>query len=222
MQHKDYFDSIKNKTLQELSLKELAFIHLNGRDCSEIKGELLHSILPVVIREIRHAKFQIYSQNFLPLAAAFTVLDQLGFCYSRNDMATFSSNNASAIKKSLYYFCGFGDNDQDTKALYALRNSFLHTSSLLSKGEWTNQPNYRFVFDRKCETMIKHPQINWDGDFNNLQTNMTTYINPDSVVEMVEDTIHKALELLFEDKLVVTCADGEAEFYYRFLKRSAK
>jgi hypothetical protein len=222
VEYKDYFDSIKDKELNELSLNELAFVHLNGSDWNEIKRGILHSVLPIVIREIRHAKLQTYSQNFLPLAAAFTVLDQIGFCYSRNDMAPYSSANASSIKKSLYYFCGFGDNDENTKALYALRNSFLHTSSLLSKGERDNQPNYSFVFDRSSETMIKAADIAWDGDFNNMQPNMSTVVNPNLVVDMVEETVKKALELLFNNKLVVSCAGGGAEFYYRFLKMSQK
>ena len=189
MQFNDYFDSIKNKVLNELSLKELAFVHLNGNDWSKIKGGLLHSVLPIVIREIRHAKFQRYSQNFLPLAAAFTVLDQLGFCYSRNDMSAYSSQNASSIKKALYYFCGFGDNDENTKALYALRNSFLHTSSLLSKGERDNQPNYNFIFNRKSEVMIKRADVVWDGDFDNLNPNMSTIVNPNLIIDMVENAV---------------------------------
>lgn len=218
MQFRDYFESILEKTLEELTLKELAFIHLNGRDSNEIKGGRLLSALPVVLGEIRHAKHQAYSRSFLPLAAAFTVLDQIGFCYSRNDIPTFKIQNASSIKKSLYYFCGFAENDENTKSLYGLRNSFLHTSSLLSKGEKPNHPNYNFVFDSNLPVMIKHPEVAWNGNFDDLKPEMSTVVNPVLIVEMVEQSVVKALELLYEDKLVISCVGGPAEFYYRFLK----
>lgn len=222
MQSIDYFQSIKNKKLEELSLNELAYVHLNCGSYNEIKDALLESSLPLVINEIRHAKFQRYSQNFLPVAAAFTVLDQLGFCYSRKDIPEYSQGNASSIKKSLYYFCGFQDNDQDTKTLYALRNSFLHTASILSKAEQSNQPNHRFVFDKSSEVLIKYPEVTWNGDFHNLKSNMTTFINPEMFVEMAEEAVRKACDYLYDDNLIVSCESGEAEFYYRFLKSVPK
>lgn len=218
MQFRHYYESILAKTLKQLTLKELAFIHLNGRDSNEIKGGRLLSALPVVIREIRHAKHQAYSRNFLPLAAAFTILDQIGFCYSRNDIPAFKNPKASSIKKSLYYFCGFAENDKNTKSLYGLRNSFLHTSSLLSKGTKPSHPNFNFVFDSNLSAMIKHPKVEWNGNFNDLKPEMSTFVNPLLIVDMVEQSVVKALELLYEDKLVISCMGGPVEFYYRFLK----
>ncbi|MEH6393335.1 hypothetical protein [Pseudoalteromonas sp.] len=222
MQAIDYFQSIKNKRLEELSLDELAYVHLNGSEFNEIKDAYLDSSLPLVINEIRHAKYQRYSQNFLPVAAAFTVLDQLGFCYSRKDIPAYSHANASSIKKSLYYFCNFQENDQDTKTIYALRNSFLHTASILSKAENNNQPSHRFVFDRSALDLIKYPRVAWDGNFYNLKSEMTTFVNPEMFVEMAEEAVHKACNYLYNDNLIVTCKSGEAEFFYRFLKSRAK
>ncbi|NWO01429.1 MAG: hypothetical protein HLX52_00510 [Idiomarinaceae bacterium] len=188
MNYQEFHNAIKNKPFTDLSLKELAFVHLNyHRDWLRVKGGTLCSNLSLVIREIRHAKFQTYSRSFLPVAAAFTVLDQIGFCYSRSDIPVFSNSDASPIKKSLYYFCGLGDNDRDTKALYAMRNSFLHTSSLLSKGKWSNQPSYNFVFYRYLNILIQHPLSDWDGDFNTLKLEMTTYINPERLIELTEN-----------------------------------
>ncbi|MAF75993.1 MAG: hypothetical protein CMF17_09095 [Idiomarinaceae bacterium] len=175
MNYKEFHNAIKNKPFTDLSLKELAFVHLNcHRDWLRVKGGTLCSNLSLVIREIRHAKFQTYSRSFLPVAAAFTVLDQIGFCYSRSDIPVFSNSNASPIRKSLYYFGGLGDNDRDTKALYAIRNSFLHTSSLLSTAIRSNQPSYNFVFDRKLSSLIQHPQSGRDGDFITLKPEMAT------------------------------------------------
>jgi len=222
MQAIDYIQSIKNKRLEELSLDELAYVHLNCSEFNVIKDAYLDSSLPLVINEIRHAKLQRYSQNFLPVTAAFTVLDQLGFCYSRKDIPAYSHTNASSIKKSLYYFCDFQENDRDTNTIYALRNSFLHTASILSKAEQNNQPNHRFVFDRSSQNLIKYPPVAWDGDFYNLQNEMTTFINPEIFVEMAEKAVREACNHLYNDNLIVTCESGEAEFFYRFLKSRPK
>jgi len=218
MQYIDYYNSIKDKVIKELTFNELAFVHLNARDYNDIKHGQIQSVLPLVIGEIRHAKFYRYSQNFLPLASAFTVLDQLGFCYSRSDIPTYSDINASSIKKSLYYFCGFSENDRDTKTLYALRNSFLHTASCLSKAERPNQPNHSFVFDKNSDDLIKYPDIPWDGDFNNLNNSMSTIVNPVMLVDLIEASVANALKYLYDGSLVVSCDSGKAEFYYRFLK----
>lgn len=217
MQYIDYYNAIKEKKLNELALKELAFVHLNGRNYSDIKYGQIYSVLPLVIREIRHAKFNKYSQNFLPIAAAFTILDQIGFCYSRNDMSIYSDANASSIKKSLYYFCGLSENDKDTKALYALRNSILHTASCLSKSDRKNQPNHRFVLDKDSADLVKYPEVEWDGDFENLDGNMSTIINPTMLVDLIEKSVGNALKCLYDDNLNVFCIGGGAEFYYRFL-----
>ncbi|MBB1438962.1 hypothetical protein H5202_09800 [Shewanella sp. SG41-4] len=217
MEYIDFYKAIKEKQLNELTLEELAFVHLNGRSFNDIKHGQICSVLPLVIGEIRHVKFNMYSQNFLPVAAAFTVLDQLGFCYSRSDMPTYSDENASSIKKSLYYFCDFSKNDNDTKTLYALRNSFLHTASCLSKSERGNQPNHSFVFDKDSTELIKYPETQWNGDFHNLDESMSTIINPTMLVDLIEAAIERALKCLYEGSLDVSCESG-AEFYYRFLK----
>lgn len=218
MEFKDYYNAILDKNLNELTLKELAFVHLNGQRYNNIKHGTVHSVLPLVIGEIRHARHQGYSKNFLPLAAAFTVLDQLGFCYSRSDIPAYSNNNASSIKKSLYYFCEFPDNDRDTKTLYALRNSFLHTASCLSKAEMPNQPNHSFVFDKDSCDLIQYPDTPWDGDFTHLNDSMSTIVNPVLLVDMIEASVGNALKYLYDEKLEVSCDGGGAEFFYRFLK----
>lgn len=220
MTYQEYFFSIKNKNLQELSLKELAFVHLNHSNFSQIKGQKLYSALPLIIQEIRHAKQQRYSQNFLPIAAAFTVLDQLGFCYARRDMTKYTNANASSIKKSLYYFCGFEEDGRDTKTLYALRNSFLHTCSLISKAQRANQPSYSFVFDRKSKELITYPEKEWDGVFENLRATMTTTINPELFVELVESAIENVRESLLHNNLTIDIEGDQQEFFYRFLRAS--
>ena len=214
----NHYTIVKSKNLTELNLLDLAYIHLDHGGHVEVNDGYMNSSLPLILQEIRHAKGQRYSRSFLPVSAAYTVLDQLGFIYARNDMARYSDSNASSIKKALYYFCGFGENCRDTKTIYALRNSFLHNASLISKAERDNQPNHRFMFDSNLNKLISYPETDWDGDFENLDNlKNTTAINQNTFIDLVEDAVRNVRELFRSGKLDVTLQGGEIEFYYRFL-----
>ncbi|EOB4971215.1 hypothetical protein ACHELQ_001969 [Vibrio fluvialis] len=214
----DFFNAVKNKRLEQLSLEELAYAHLSDSNFTQTNHGLLISSLSTVLREIRHVKWQTYGNSFLPLSAAFTVLDQLGYCYENAELTKYGNQKASSIKKSLYYFCGFAENDTDTQTLVALRNSFLHTASGLSKAQYPNQPNHMFVFDSEANDLITYPTHGWDGSFSTLNNAHATFVNQKKLIAMVEAAVEKARELLYEDKLVVSLPEGCPEFYYRFLK----
>tara|TARA_R110000850_G_scaffold137501_1_gene258669 strand:- start:102 stop:770 length:669 start_codon:yes stop_codon:yes gene_type:complete len=222
VKYTDISRSIEVKNLNQLTLLEFAFVHINGRKVNEIKDGILFSVIPVVLREIGHAKENIYSDNFLPVSAVFTVLDQLGFCYSRNDMEPYEHSNASGIKKALYYFCDFSPNDEDSKALVALRNSFLHTASCLSKAMYDSQPNYNFSFDKNSDVLIRHPDVKWNGDFESLSEDMWTYINPIILIKLAEAAVEEALNCLYKGVLQVSCEGGGKELRHRFLKFQPK
>lgn len=143
---------------------------------------------------------------------------QLGSCYKRNDISAYPDTNASGIKKSLYYFCGFGANCNDTKALFALRNSLLHDASLISKAKHANQPNYIFRYNQKQSEYIKHAPVTWDGDFESLDhSSMTTFVNTEKVIDLAESTIDTVLKLLTNGNIEVILPDKEIELFYRYL-----
>ncbi|MCR9705758.1 hypothetical protein, partial [Vibrio cholerae] len=214
----EYHSQIREKTLGELNLFELAHIHVNSGVHTSLKSGYMISSLNTVIDEIRHVKYQAYSSAFLPVSAAFTVLDQLGFCYINKNLAKYSDANASSIKKSLYYFCGFGMNDKDSKTLYALRNSFIHSASGVSKALRSNQPNHYFVFDKSNPNLITYPTESWDGNFSNLKMKHATIVNQKMLVDLAESAVDKVKEALYNDALQVELEGAECEFYYRFLK----
>lgn len=218
MDHSGYFHSVKGKRLEELTLEELAYAHLLDNSWCQTKTGMLTSSLQTVIAEIRHVKWQTYGNSFLPVSAAFTVLDQLGFCYQNKSKTEYSDANASSIKKSLYYFCDFKENDNDTKTLVSLRNSFLHTASGLSKAQFDNQPNHRFIFDPEASELITYPSTSWDGKIATLTNDKSTIINQKMLVELAESAVQNARELLYADNLSIVLEDGCPEFYYRFLK----
>lgn len=222
MSYMEIKESIKEKELNELTLLDLAFVHVNGRKFSEIKDGTLISVIHLVLREIEHAKTYMYSRSFLPVSAVFTVLDQIGFCYSRNDMPVYSKAQHSGIKKALYYFCDFSEDDEDTNALNALRNSFLHSASCLSKAKRPAGPHYRFSIDQEFSELIKHSEVDWDGDFETLSDKTWTHVNYNKLVNLAESAVKEVLECLFQDTLEVSCEGGAKEFRCRFLKFDPK
>lgn len=213
----NYFETIKGKHLVDLTLNELAYVHLNSSTCGfDIKEGTLESGLPYLVNEINHVKQNIHSNNLVPIISSFAILDQLGFCYQRKDMPDYSNDNASGVKTALYYFCGLPDESDDLKALYSLRNSLMHNGSLLSKGGGRNSKHFSFLYDRDLTTIVEHPQITWDGVFNNLQhPKMLTKVNPDLIISFAQDAVKKAGELLEASTLKVVIP--EIEMYYTFL-----
>jgi len=224
MNEMDYYKAISSKRITEHAANELAYIHICGKDYIEVKGGIIRSVLPILKREIRHASVQTYSNNFLPVSASFTILDQLGFCYSRNDIDEYPDpdNNASGIKKALYYFCGLKANDKDTKAIVGLRNSFLHSASCAAKSMYNKPPHFHFIFDRTSSELLIHPTTDWNGDFTSLNESKMTVINPIKLIDIVENAVACAYQCLLEGSLVISLEQGPAEMFHRFLKFDAR
>lgn len=212
-----YIDSIRSRNLVDLTKNELAFIHLNASTSGfHIHEGVIKSGLPILIQEINHVKCNIYSKNLVPIISSFAILDQLGYCYKRNDMPEYSNSNASGVKKALYYFCGFPDESDDVKALNAFRNGLMHNGSLLSRGRGKNASHYSFVYDESLTEVIEQAHVVWDGDFSHLKRpSMLTKVNPIKIIELAQNAVHKAGELLEAGNLEVVIP--EIEMYYTFL-----
>ncbi len=208
----------KDKYVDQLSILELAYAHLGNASSYPVKGGILKSILPITLQEINHARHMEYSKNFVPVVGAFGVVEQIGFTYKRTDMTEFSNPKASSINKALYYFAGFEEGNEDVKALYALRNSFLHNASLMAKALHQNKPSYYFQFDRQIDVLVKYPDVAWNGDISTFEPQYTTLINPEKVIDLARIIVDSALGCLQSGVLEVDLEFGEKELFYRFLK----
>lgn len=206
------------KYVDELSILELAYAHLGSVGSYRLKDGWLKSILPITLQEINHARHMEYSKNFVPVVGAFGVIEQLGFAYKRNDKAEYSNQNASSINKALYYFAGYEEGSEDVKALYALRNSFLHNASLMAKALHSNKPSYYFQFDREINVLVQYPDNSWDGDISTFKPEYTTLINPEKVIDLAGNIVDSARNCLESNVLEVDLEHGEKELFYRFLK----
>jgi hypothetical protein len=208
----------KNKNLTDLTLLELAYAHLGGSLSYKLKDGHLKSILPITLQEINHARHMEYSKNFVPIVGAFAVIEQIGFCYARTDMDVYSNSAASPILKALYYFADYSEGHMDTKAIYALRNSFLHNASLMAISKHSNKPSFNFRFDRGIDSLFLYSSVSWDGKIETYKPEMTTLVNPNKVIELAASVAKKALECLEAGSLNVTLEGREKELYYRYLK----
>lgn len=208
----------KEKHVEELSIIELAYAHLGGAGSYRLKDGWLRSILPITLQEINHARHMEYSKNFVPVVGAFGVIEQIGFTYKRNDKVEYSNQNSSSINKALYYFAGYEEDNEDVKALYALRNSFLHNASLMAKALHTNKLSYYFQFNRDIDELVQYPGTQWDGNILTFKPEYTTLINPEKVIDLAGDIVNSALECLESNVLEVDLECGEKELFYRFLK----
>ncbi|NHI02219.1 hypothetical protein [Oceanimonas sp. MB9] len=208
----------KEKNVDELSIFELAYAHLGGAGSYRLKDGWLKSILPITLQEINHARHMEYSKNFVPIVGAFGVIEQIGFTYKRNDKVEYLNPNASSINKALYYFADYEEGSDDVKALYALRNSFLHNASLMAKALHANKPSYYFQFDREIDVLVQYPETPWDGNILTFKPEHTTLINPERVIDLARIIVDSALECLESNVLEVDLECGERELFYRFLK----
>lgn len=212
-----YIDSIRGKHLVDLTKDELAFIHLKApKSGFEIYEGIIKSGLPILIQEINHVKCNIYSKNLVPIISSFAILDQLGYCYKRNDIPEYSNSNASGVKKALYYLCDFFDESADIQALNAFKKGLMHNGSLLSRGRGKNACHYSFIYDENLTVVIEQASAAWDGDFSHLQhPSMLTKVNPAKIIELAQNAVYKAGELLEAGNIEVVIR--EIEMYYTFL-----
>lgn len=206
------------KKLTDLTIFELAYAHLGRALNYQLEDGHLESILPITLQEINHVKRNLYSRNFVPIVGAFAVIEQIGFCYARTDIQEYTNQNASPILKALHYFADLQEGHMDSKALYALRNSFLHNASLMAIAQHKNKPSFYFRFDREIDCLVKYSKTNWDGNIDSFKPEMTTLINPDKIIELASSIADKALKCLEDRSLRITLEGGEKELYYRYLK----
>lgn len=210
--------SWKEKHVHDLNISELAYAHLGSAGPYRLKDGWLKSILPITLQEINHARHMEYSKNFVPVVGAFGVIEQIGFTYKRKDKVEYSNPKASSINKALYYFADYEEGSCDVKALYALRNSFLHNASLMAKALHTNKPNYYFQFDRAIDVLVRYPEKPWDGNILTFKPEYSTIINPEKIIDLASSIVDSALGCLECNVLDVDLECGERELFYRYLK----
>lgn len=213
-----------NKTLQELTLQELASVHLHPYyHPISIADGLIWSSLGPLVTEIQQSRSMIVTGFFSPLYGAFALLDQIGSVYSNTARQDLINEKASGIKKALYYFGGMAFDSDEMKALCSLRNSLVHDGSLLCRGKYDQRqsrwkgPFYRFSHCKELKSPVKPSLAAWDGNLNNISSAVTTEINTREISELSIKAVYSARKCLEDGTLSIDLKEGEIELFYRYL-----
>ena len=212
------------KTLQQLTLQELASIHLDQYGHPrQLADGWIQSGMGFLVTEIQQSLPRVYTGFFSPLYGAFALLDQIGEIYKNTAIPDCGNDAASGIKKSLYYFGGMPFDSDEVKALYGLRNALMHNGSLLYRGRFNQKTNvwdgpfHRFRWNKSLQGPIKLPVSPWDGVLDHLTPLCTTEINVAKICELAIESVAAARMALDNNALAISLKEGEKELYYRYL-----
>lgn len=214
---------ISDKKIDELSVEEMIFVHLNTSYSPIIvKNALLRSTLSFVYQNIQHSLANEYSKHLMPYISLCSILDQLGTCYNRIDKEQPRFGNG--VKRCLYFFGEFDENDDIIRILYSLRNGLLHNVSLSSYDKFNNK-YYHFRYNKDIEGIYKNPELEWDGSYETLDGNRekyTTSINVEKFRDMVFECIQKAADLNQNSKLELRLFDGARQLFFDYVRSTSR
>jgi len=219
MQYKYTPAKLNEKYIDELSVEEMSFIHLNtSYSPISVKNGLLRSTLSFTYQNIQHALHNENSKHLMPYIALCSILDQLGICYNRKDKSQPSFQNG--LKRCLVNFGELNEKDEMINVLYALRNGLLHNISLVSY-DYTKKKYYRFRYSKDINSVYQNPQVDWDGNYTTLDNggdNYTTLINVEKFKDLVYSCRDKAEELNQQSLLELRLPGGARQLFYDYIR----
>lgn len=218
----NFHEIMKTKTLEQLSLEELASIHLDIYDTPiSLAVGYVRSCIGGLVTEIQQSRARASTRIFSPLYGGFALLDQIGSCYTNTSIPACPNADASGIKKALYYFCNMPYDSDEMKALYGLRNSLMHDGSLISRGRYVSDqwkgPYHHFILGSDSQNIVDLPPAPWDGDLESLTSAHRTRINQRALTDLAINAVKVARQLLDDGNLGFSLKEGEIELYYRYL-----
>ncbi|MFV8269339.1 hypothetical protein ACNQGP_05305 [Flavobacterium sp. GT2N3] len=208
-----------DKRLQDLTDNEIIDIHLNAYHETTTIDFRVISTLSRLNREVRHAISFENSKYILPLIGMTTILDQLGNCYSSSRRPLFPNPNSSGIKKALYYFGNFDDDDKILETVYALRNGITHNASFISRNKYGIEKgkNYIFHYDNEQTDLLISSEEEWNGELSNINNKTITLLNPALLLNLIESCIKQADDDNKQSFLSIDLPEGKKELIHSYL-----
>lgn len=207
------FEYFSNKNLSELSLRELAYFHLDLQTPkNKTKDGFITSSLYDLKESLSASFINRRTCQYVPLMVSFSILDQIGSLYSIQGV---ECNYENGIKRALHYFSSC--EVKDIKSLVTLRNGLLHDGSLISH----NRDGRTHVFYRMIKDsgrLLTPPQITWDGEYRDDLTNYITFIDLKELQAVVIKAIDNCLQHLFKENLLIKTI-SEKEFFFKYMFR---
>jgi hypothetical protein len=212
-------NKLKDKNIDELTIEEMAFIHLSkSYSPISVKNAQLRSTLSFIYQNIQHSLSFEYSKQLMPYLSLCAILDQLGICYDRKDKTEPRYDNG--IKRCLVNFGGLDENDDMISILYALRNGLLHNLSLTSNDKFKNK-HYLFGYSSEIENVYKKSEKIWDGNYDTLDGNRekyTTQINVEKFRDLVYQCVQNANDLNQQSLLKLRLTGGVKQLFIDYIR----
>lgn len=159
-------------------------------------GVWYKSTVSHLLAETRHSRGYEYGGKILPLLGALSAMDQFGECY-KPALSTFPKGYASksGIIKSAHNFLGIPVDTLHSDALYAIRNSLMHQSSLISVGNKVKPKHFWFEIDNTIDDIFVHASTAWDGLYNTRTDSNRTIVNTSKILDLAFKLNSELLEL---------------------------
>ena len=180
------------KTLNELKLDEIVSVHLDSRSTIETSDMILVSCLHSAEIGMQQSRGINLLKNHAPLLLGYSILDQLGNCYSDKRKPALNYNK-SGIIKAFDHFGPYASGSPESDAIYLLRNCLVHDSSLAGKNKKDQHALFRY--DWKQPEAIRLPQISWDGTAKDLSKDRVTWVNPRRLTDEISSVLSSVREL---------------------------
>ncbi|NDY91786.1 hypothetical protein [Ideonella livida] len=205
---REYF---QGKSLKDLDVSELAFIHLNiNLGNQRLSDTTIYSSLYDLMQTSQASFNNVRTKAYTPLLSCFAMLDQLGGAYRSTIKPT---KYTTGIKIALDTF-GTYTKDEIEK-LYSLRNGLYHDGSLTNIDK-RNKHHVIFRLAPESSTTFIHPKQEWNGVYCDSLTEFITKINPKKFKFDLEKIISNCNEELKNGTLEISIKDP-LEFFYKFL-----
>ncbi|AXV65930.1 hypothetical protein D0907_11945 [Pseudoalteromonas lipolytica] len=199
------------KNVDELTIKELSFIHLDYHNFRhKLKTCYLSSNLYHLTETLSCSFNNKRTSQYVPLMTSFAILDQIGCLYSPLGK---SSKYKNGIKRALDLFSEVPESHLNL--LVTLRHGLFHDGSLISRNDKTKT----YVFFRMITDsgkLISEPDSHWDGVFKEELSHHTTRIDLKELQKLTLNVLDTCLKLLKIEELEISLKDPK-ELFYKYL-----
>ena len=210
--------SLQNKQVKNLNTQELIEVFLvEDRKPLQFKYDEVRTTLSMTLEGIEENLQKLSTRNLLPIMGIFSVFDMLGSTFNHKEKSTTAN---SSIKRCLSFFAKNELPRNDVDALYALRNSIVHNSSLVSIAKYSSSKNYYFRYNSNLNRLIKHSTSDWNGNFDELDGNQGKYSTEINIFELnnlMKECLNNIRELNLANKIELRYSELN-EFYYHYFR----
>lgn len=202
----------RTKNLDDLTIEELAYVHLDSFPGNQIlKNGRLSTCLYDLLETVSASFNNVRTKQYVPLLGCFSILDQIGGTYGRLDKSTTYRNG---IKRALDLYSSF-NNPSDIEALVTLRHGIFHDGSLVCINKNTStKVLFRMVVN--SGKLLTPPVTVWDGVYRDVMNDYVTKIDLKELQKLTGAVINECRDVLVSGNSNIAMSDPK-ELFYKYL-----